>query len=619
MNKRSTLARVLGAIWTGVNGARKVLHLLLLLFIFSIVIAALSASTPKLPSRAALVIRPAGNLVEQLEGDPYERAIAQMVGEARPETLMQDVIDGLTFAKDDSRIKAVVLYLDQLGSGGLSKLQRLGAALDEFRESSDKPVIAMAGSYSQDAYYIAAHADEVYMHPEGLLFLQGYGVWRNYYKDAIDKLKIDWNVFRVGAYKSAVEPFTRNDMSEEDEAAMTRLVNHLWTEYRNDVEQARELEPGSLDDLVNGFARHVRSDNGDVAQVAVDFGLIDELLTREEVGERVAEHAGSDPESVDYFNAAPLDDYLAQMRATHGEAPAEENVAVIVAAGEILDGEQPPGTVGGDSTAELLRRARQDKTVKAVVLRVDSPGGSAFASEVIRNEILSLKEAGKPVVASMGSVAASGGYWISMAADRIYASSTTITGSIGIFGMFPTFQRSLAYLGISTDGIGTSKWAGQLRSDRELSEDAKELIQVVIDDGYEDFISRVALHRDLKKEEVDRVAQGQVWTGAQALDFGLIDELGNLDAAVAGAAELASLKPDTYGLKYFEKELTPAEQLFLRLIGGARATGLEPGGLFGEPSPVERLAGDLASALSPLLRFNDPNGVYAYCLFCTVH
>jgi protease-4 len=423
----------------------------------------------------------------------------------------------------------------------LSKLQRLGAALDEFRESSDKPVIAMAGSYSQDAYYIAAHADEVYMHPEGLLFLQGYGVWRNYYKDAIDKLKIDWNVFRVGAYKSAVEPFTRNDMSEEDEAAMTRLVNHLWT------------------------------------------------------------------------------DYLAQMRATHGEAPAEENVAVIVAAGEILDGEQPPGTVGGDSTAELLRRARQDKTVKAVVLRVDSPGGSAFASEVIRNEILSLKEAGKPVVASMGSVAASGGYWISMAADRIYASSTTITGSIGIFGMFPTFQRSLAYLGISTDGIGTSKWAGQLRSDRELSEDAKELIQVVIDDGYEDFISRVALHRDLKKEEVDRVAQGQVWTGAQALDFGLIDELGNLDAAVAGAAELASLKPDTYGLKYFEKELTPAEQLFLRLIGGARATGLEPGGLFGEPSPVERLAGDLASALSPLLRFNDPNGVYAYCLFCTVH
>ncbi|HEX7060454.1 MAG TPA: S49 family peptidase, partial [Woeseiaceae bacterium] len=375
MSKRGTVARIFGAIWTGVDGIRKVLHLLLLLFVFSLVIAAISGAVPKLPAQAALVIRPAGALVDQLEGDPFDRAVAEAFGEARPETLVQDIVDGLAYAKDDPRIKAVVIYLDGLAGGGLAKLQRIGSALADFRESG-KPVIAAADNYGQDAYYIAAHADEVYMHPEGLLLLQGYGVWLNYFKDAIDKLKIDWNVFRVGTYKSAVEPFTRNSMSDEDRAAMTRLTDALWTAYREDVGEARELEPGALDDLVNGFVEHVRAENGSIAQVALKFGLVDELLTREEVGERVAEYAGSDPESTDYYNAAPLAQYLAQMRAVRGVTPKQQNVAVIVAAGEILDGTQPPGTIGGDSTAELLRRARNDDTVKAVVLRVDSPGAA---------------------------------------------------------------------------------------------------------------------------------------------------------------------------------------------------------------------------------------------------
>lgn len=615
MSKRSTVTRVFRAIWTGVNGVRKVLHLLLLLFIFSIVIAALSVSAPQLPAQAALVIQPVGQLVEQLEGNPYDRALAEALGEARPQTLVQDIIEGLEYAKDDPRIKAVVIYLDGLGGGGLSKLQRIGQALADFRESG-KPVIAAADNFGQDAYYIAAHADQVYMHPEGLLLLQGYGVWVNYFKDAIDKLKIDWNIFRVGAYKSAVEPFTRNDMSDADRVAMTRLTDSLWSAYRGEVREARQLEPGAVDDLASNFVEHTRSADGSIAQVALQFGLIDELLTREEVGQRVAEYAGSDPDSTDYFNAAPLADYLAQMRVMRGDVPAERNVAVVVAAGPILAGVQPPGTIGGESTAELLRRARVDDKVKAVVLRVDSPGGSAFASEIIRNEIISLKEAGKPVVASMGSVAASGGYWISMAADRIYASPTTITGSIGIFGMFPTFQRSLEYLGISTDGVGTTKWAGQLRPDRELSEDARQLIQVVIEDGYDDFVSRVAFHRDLPEQKVDRVAQGQIWTGAQAAELGLVDQLGNLDAAVAAAAELAGLEPGSYGRKYLEQELTPTEQLLLQLLGGARASGLELDGLFGKPSAVERLADEVLATLSPLLRFNDPNGMYAYCLFC---
>jgi protease IV len=614
MGERSTVARIFRAVWTGVDGVRKVLHLLLLLFIFSVVIGALSAGVPEIPRQAALVIRPVGELVEQLEGNPYDRAVSEILGETRPQTRVQDIVDGLALAKDDARIKAAVIYLDEFGNGGLSKLQRIGDAIDDFRESG-KPVIATADSYGQGAYYLASRADEVYMHPEGLLLFRGFGVYKNYFKDAIDKLKVDWNVFRVGNYKSAVEPFTRNSMSEADQASMSHLVDELWSAYGSDVQQARELEPGALDDLVVNFLERIRAEDGSIADVAVNAGFVDGLKTHEEVRNRIAEYAGSDPDSEEYYNAAPLYDYLAQMRMMRDEAPAGANVAIIVAAGEILDGTQPPGTIGGDSTARLLRRAKMDETVKAVVLRVDSPGGSAFASEVILNEITLLREGGKPVVASMGSVAASGGYWISMAADVIYASPTTLTGSIGIFGMFPTFQRSLEELGISTDGVGTTQWSGELRFDRAMSDEARELFQVVIEDGYEDFVGRVAFHRDLAEAEVDRLGQGQIWTGAQALEFGLIDQLGNLDAAVAKAAELAGLPPGEYGQKYFEKELTPTEAFLLQLMGGARWAGFEADTPFGQRSSVERLADVLVARLSPLLRFNDPNGIYAHC-FC---
>ncbi len=614
MSKPNVVVRIFRAIWTGVDGVRKVLHLLLLLFIFSILVAAMSGSVPKIPGQAALVIRPMGTLVEQLEGNPYDRAIAEMFGEARPQTLVQDIVDGLEYAQDDPRIKGVVIYLDGLGGGGLSQLQRIGEALVAFRESG-KPVIAAADSYGQAAYYIAAHADKVYMHPEGLMLFRGYGVYLNYFAEAIEKLKIDWNVFRVGTYKSAVEPFTRNSMSDDDRVAMSRLMNELWDAYKGGVQEVRNLEPGTFDNVVNNTVELARAADGSIAELAIEFGFVDELLTHSEVKKRVAEYAGWDAQDLGNFNAAPLRDYLAQMRTVRGQPPAETNVAVIVAAGEILDGTQPPGTIGGDSTADLLRRARMDETVQAVVLRVNSPGGSAFASEIIRDEIVLLQEAGKPVVASMAAVAASGGYWISMAADRIYASPTTITGSIGIFGMFPTIQRSLEHLGISTDGVGTTKWAGELRLDRAMSDDAKALFQLVIDDGYDDFVSRVAFHRDLPVPEVDRVAQGQVWTGAKALEFGLVDELGNLEQAVSAAAELAGLAPDAYGRVYFEPELTPTEQFLLQLLSAARWTGFEVNALFDRPpSSVERLADMLVGALPPVLRFNDPNGIYAHCL-----
>jgi len=613
MSKRSGLARFFGGIWTGVNGVRKVLHLLLLLFIFSVVLGVLSASAPRLPDQAALVIRPAGDLVEQLTGDPFDRALDELLGDADPQTLVQDVVDGLRFAKNDDRIEAVVLDLEGLSGGGLSKLQRIGAAIDDFRESG-KPVIAMADAYAQSSYYLASRADEVYMHPEGFLMLRGYGIYQNYFKDAIDKLKIDWNVFKVGTHKSAVEPFTRNDMSDEDRSSMTVLLAQFWAYYRGDVQNARNMEANALDDLLANYVEQVRAAGGSTARAALEAGLVDELLTHEEVRDRVAEYAGSDPENVDWYNAAELGDYLNEMRITRGDPSRRENIAIVVASGEILDGTQPPGTIGGDSTAEVLRRARTDESVKAVVLRVDSPGGSAFASEVIRNEVEALQEAGIPVVASMSSVAASGGYWISMAADRIYASPSTITGSIGIFGMFPTFQRSLDSLGISTDGVGTSRWAGELRFDRPMSDDARQLVQAMIEQGYEDFISKVATHRNMEQAEVDRIAQGQVWTGSDALNHGLIDALGGLEDAIEAAAELAELEPDSYGLKYYEKELTPVEQFTLQFLSSAARVGLDVKSLASGRSPVDQLARVVTTALSPMLRFNDPKGMYAHCL-----
>jgi protease-4 len=616
MSKRSALARFFGGIWTGVNGVRKLLHLLLLLFIFSIVVGVLSASTPKLPDQAALVIRPYGNLVEQLAGDPFDRALAELLGDASPQTLMQDIVDGLRFARDDDRIKAVVLDLDGFSGGGLSKLQGVGAAIDEFRESG-KPVIAMADAYGQPSYYLASRADQVYMHPEGFLMLRGYGIYQNYYKDAIDKLKIDWNVFKVGTHKSAVEPFTRNDMSDEDRSSMTALLAQFWSLYRDDVQSARQMDADTLDDLLQNYLARVRAAGGSMAQVALEAGLVDELLTHDEVRDLVAEYAGSDPDNEEFYNAAELDDYVAQMRLLRGDMTKRENVAIVIASGEIMDGSQPPGLIGGDSTSEVLRRARMDETVKAVVLRVDSPGGSAFASEVIRNEIEALRESGIPVVASMSSVAASGGYWISMAADRIYASPSTITGSIGIFGMFPTFQRTLDSLGVYTDGVGSSQWAGELRFDRAMSDDARELVQAIIEDGYDDFIGKVAMHRNMEQTEVDRVAQGQVWTGTDALNHGLIDGLGGLEDAILAAAELAELEEDEYGLKYYEKELTPAEAFALQFLSSAAGIGLDARSLFNRRSSVNRIADAVSMALAPVLRFNDPKGIYAHC-FCVL-
>ncbi|HEX5787718.1 MAG TPA: signal peptide peptidase SppA, partial [Woeseiaceae bacterium] len=456
--------------------------------------------------------------------------------------------------------------------------------------------------------------DEAYINPEGLLLLQGYGSYRTYFKDAIDTLRIDWNVFRVGTHKAFVEPYTRMDMSEEAREDLSRLTGQLWAMYQADVVAARGLEDDAISDFTDRLLAHVAAAGGDMARAAVDHGLVDGTLTHEAIRDRFVDVVGEDAEMPDAYAAVDMYEYLRHVRLLEPLALGAKNVAVIIASGDITVGSPPPGMIGSESTTELLRRALNDESVAAVVLRIDSPGGSTFASDVISSAVQELQEAGKPVVASMGSVAASGGYWIATSADAIYASPSTITGSIGIFGMFPTFQRSLDALGLNVDGVGSTRWADAFRVDREMPEHVRELFQLIIADGYDDFLTRVAHYRGMEKETVDSIGQGRVWTGVDALEKGLVDALGNLEDAVAAAAGLAGLDEGDYAVQFIRQELTPTEQFLIDLMSVGRAFGVDPGSLATRPSGLTKLAARVESALEPLMRFNDPKGVYSHCL-----
>lgn len=618
LSERNVIARLFSGLWAGVDGLRKILHLILLVCIFLLVFGVLSDTPPLLPKQAALFIQPSGALVEQLDGDPYDRAIARLLDDSPQQMLVQDLVDALHFAKDDDRIEVVYFELSRLYGTSLSKLQRVAAAIDAVK-AAGKPVIVSADYMSQPGYYLAAHADEIYLHPEGAIMLSGYGSFRTYFKDAIDKLLIDWNVFRVGTHKSFGEPYTRMDMSDEDRESTSRLIDQLWSLYQADVSAARQLDGGAVADFADNFIEHIRATDGDMALAARNQGLVDELLTRNEVRDRLIELVGKDAKHPDTYRAIDLRDYLSQMRLLQGDSVSAQNVAVIVAAGDLFFGEQAPGSIGADSMAALLRRARNDESVAALVLRVDSPGGSSFAAEVIADEIEALQQAGKPVVASMSSVAASGGYAISMNADRIFASPATITGSIGVFAMFPTYQRTIGALGIATDGVGSTPWSGAFRPDREMSTETRELFQMLVEDIYDDFISDVATNRGLEKTEVDRIGQGQVWIGSDALANGLVDQLGTLEEAIAEAASLAGLGEDGYGIKMIEAELSAAEQILVDVLSVVVHSGLDLSSWAAKPTGLEKLARVIDQRTSELLRFDDPRGVYSHCLCDMIH
>ncbi|HUO67571.1 MAG TPA: signal peptide peptidase SppA [Gammaproteobacteria bacterium] len=615
-NGRNWAWRVGAAIWRGLDRLRRVLHLLLLLFLLLIVVASLFGERVYVPSRAALLIAPQGALVDQLSGDALQRALARARGTRLQETSLRDVIDALRAARTDSRIKGVVLDLDGFTGGGLSKLQELAKELIAFK-ASGKPVTAVGDSFSRDQYYLAAQADKIYMHPMGQVLIDGYSRFLPYYKSALDKFYVDYNVWTVGEYKSFVEPITRDGMSPQDKESSSAYLRALWGAYQADVTSARKLPPDALQRYADNAATLLADAGGDMGKVAVDFGLVDELLTRDAMRTRIRDSIGAKGRGkrhADDFPQIGVEDYARAVRKGERTEKAS-NVAVIVAAGTILDGSQPPGSIGGDSLAELIRQAEDDDSVKALVLRVDSGGGSAFASDVILDEIEAFQRSNRPVVVSMGSVAASGGYWISMAANEIWASPTTLTGSIGVGATIPTFQRLLDKLGVHVDGIGTTPITAAIDEMQAMNDTAKKLIAEQIQYTYRDFVGKVAEHRKKSYEEIDASARGRVWVGSEALSRGLVDKLGNLDDAIASAAELAGLEKGAYGIEHIEPQLGWSEQLALQLAMTA-APALKA--LSSAPGWQDTVSHWLETAMSPLAyleRWNDPRGVYAYC-FC---
>src|ERR1700689_3196049 len=610
MSAGSALRGFFGLVWRILEGIRKVLHLALLLLIFGFVLAALHTSIPIVPRSAALIIAPQGDLVEQLSGDPVRRALGEASGGPAPETLLRDVTDAIAAAKSDSRIKLIVLDVDEMGPTGLSKLQEIGAALRDFR-ASGKRVVAAGDSFSQSQYYLAAQAGEVYLDPMGEVSVSGFSYYRMYFKDAIDKLEVDSNVFNAGTFKSYTDQFSRSDMAPSEREETSLWLESLWSAYSQDVTRARSLPATALKDFIAAQPASVTAVNGDLAKMALQRGLVTALKSRRQVADDLKGLVGEDDDNHS-FNGIGMNQYLAAVRSRRVlKGKSDSKVGIVVASGEIFDGHQLPGKIGGESTSDLLREARYDNAVKAVVLRVDSPGGSEFASEQILREVQALRKAGKPVVVSMSSYAASGGYYIAAAANQIFASPTTITGSIGVFSYIPTFQRTLEKLGVKVDGIGTTPLAGDLRIDRALGPVTKQLLQASVDHAYQQFVRRVADGRKKPVEEVDKIAQGRVWAGVDAERIGLVDHLGGLKDATDAAAKLAEMGAD-YDVDYIEPDLSLREELLMQIRSQAVRLG-QSAGLIPQRTEVERILDPLLEQARAITQLKDPRGLYSYC------
>jgi len=602
-----------GRVLSGVDAARRVfVNLLFVALVIVLLVFLFSDDDPEIADTTALVIAPKGQLVEQVTGQSIERMIDEARGAVPAETLLKDVIDAIEAGKDDDRIQALVLNLSAFGGGRMTKLQDVGKAITDFK-TSGKKVIATSDSYDQYGYYLAAHADEVLMNKMGLVILEGFGRYKMYYKDGIDRLGLDVHVFRVGEYKSYAEPYLRNDMSHEAKEANLEYLGDLWQIYLEDVAAARGMTVEQIEEYANEIPRLIEEANGDTAKAALDFGLVDQALTRIEMRERLIELVGEDEDTHSY-NRVAFSEYLEELDEDRfGRKAKGDRVGVVVARGTILDGSHPAGTIGGDSTAALIRQARNDENIKAIVLRVDSGGGSATASEVIRRECEKARKEGKPVIASMGSVAASGGFWISIASDQIWASPSTITGSIGVVLIIPTYQRPLAkYLGVRVDGVSTAPLAG-IRPDRELPEQAGEVLQTITDQIYRDFLVRVGEARGMTTEEVDLIARGRVWSGEDAHELGLVDNLGDLDDAIAAAAALAELG-DEYEVSYIEKKVKFKDRMLKKLM--ARGIGVA-GPEFASDSPLDEVIRQIERSVAEFAALNDPNHAYALSMIET--
>ena len=613
MSKPSLLRRILSAVWRGITRIRLALSNILFLVMIAVVyFLYIGGAAEPLPEKAALLLNMSGTVVDQKSTVNPLQALISEPSPTDHEVLLRDVIEAIDYAAEDPAINSLVMELDSLMYVGISKSQEIIPALERFRESG-KPIVAVGDYFTQDQYLLASHADTVITHPMGGVVLEGFSSYRNYFREALEKISVNVHVFRAGDHKSAVEPFIRDDMSPGEKEQTGRWLENLWGQYTTIVEAQRQLEPGAVNDYVNNFTLRLQSQGGDAAQAAMEAGLVDKLLGRNDSNDYLVELVGASNEE-GLYEAVVFERYVARKRPLTLGAAEGDRIAVVTAEGEILPGEQPPGTIGGDSLAQLIRGAVEADGVKAIVLRVNSGGGSMFASEIIRQQVLHARDMGIPVVVSMGSVAASGGYYIAAEADEIWVTPSTITGSIGVFAAFPTFEELLDRAGIYTDGVGTTKLAGSLRADRPLNPEVVAALNSGIEFAYSSFLQIVAQGRDMTVAEVDPLAGGRVWSASDALEAGLVDSVGSLDDAISAAAALADVKD--YKVDYVELPLSPRDMILKQLANRVGSLNL-----WTESAAGAALSGLLApvkAAARELAVLQDPRHLYMRCISCSM-
>lgn len=598
--------------WRLLNFVRE--FVLNLFFIFLVLVGVgiwmqVSSNTSEHAERGALLLDISGVIVDKPSSTSRLSVIGRQLFGASSDRLQEnslfDIVNTIRQAKDDRNITGIVMDLKNFAGADQPSMQYIGKALREFRDSG-KPVFAVGDNFSQGQYYLASFANKIYLSPQGSVDLHGFATNGLYYKSLLDKLKVSTHVFRVGTYKSAVEPFIRDDMSPAAREADSRWIGELWQNYLDTVAANRQIPAQQVFPGAQAMLDGLTKVDGDTAKYALDNKLVDALASSAEVEKMLTKQFGWSKADKNY-RAVSYYDYSLKTPADTGDS-----IGVIFANGAIMDGEETPGNVGGDTTAAQIREARLDPKVKAIVLRVNSPGGSVSASEVIRAELAAAKAAGKPVVVSMGGMAASGGYWISTPASYIVANPSTLTGSIGIFGVINTVENSLDSIGVHTDGVATSPLA-DISITKALPSEVQQMMQLSIENGYKRFITLVADARKTTPEQIDKIAQGHVWTGQDAKANGLVDSLGDFDDAVAKAAELAKLKQ--WHIEYYQDEPTFVDMVMDSMSGSVRA--MLPEAIQAMlPPPLASAASAVKAESDKLAAFNDPQNRYAFCLTC---
>lgn len=580
--------------------------LVFILFFILLITSLFDQQQLSVPDNGALRIEINGSLVDQRS---FQDPLSQLITPSAPrEYVVRELAEAIEIAADDDRINSIVLVLHNMQGGGTSKINELGKSLQAFRETG-KPVLALSDFYNQQQYLLASYADEIVLHPFGMVDIRGFAAYQSYLGEALEKLSVNVHVFRTGEYKDAVEPYIASSMSDASRAQNQGLLDDIWQTYSQGILERRQLNQESFNSYVEQFDQALLDANGDAAQMALDYGLVDRIMTRDESLGYSIEMAGAN-EDGDFYENIDVMPYH-QIETLIGSESRENKIGLIVASGTIYDGIQGSGAIGGDSFAYLLRRTREENDIDALVIRVDSPGGSAFASELIRREIELIREQGIPVVISMGSVAASGGYWIATAADHIVATPSTITGSIGVFSLFPTLDESLARLGIYSDGVETAPLAGAMQVDRPLDQRAANVVQASVDFIYDRFLGLVSEARGIPVNELEAIAGGRVWSGQQALELQLIDQIGDQEDAAQAAAQLAGI--ESYSLELIEPPMTFAERIARALTESVSSLVQQ----VSSHSQLQQLASLLASPIERSLELSDPQSIFLYCSVCT--